>query len=246
MRINIKRNSKDFPSDISKKNVFFIYIYFLVISILLFNSGCGGSRQYYQKETSPKNYHVVKKGDTIYSIGRKYNISPKSIILYNRLANPKDIEIGEKIYLPPGKNINTVYKSKKVKPSNKGKITAIDFIWPVKGPLTSKFGFRLGIPHKGIDLAVPAGTKVLAAYDGEVALVESRPRGLGDVVILRHKNDFITVYGHNSKILVKEEQIVKKGQPISLSGSTGWSTGPHLHFEIRCKGDALDPLEYLP
>ncbi len=214
--------------------------------LLVFNAGCGSSRTYYQKETSVKDYHIVKKGETLYSIARKYNISPKSLIKYNRLSNPKKIEIRQRIYLPTDKKVSSAYKSKKIKLSNKGKIPAIKFIWPLKGQLTSGFGFRLGIPHKGIDISVPVGTKVLAAYDGEVALVEFRPRGLGNVVILRHEKDFITVYGHNSKILVKEDQKVKKGQAISLSGSSGWSTGPHLHFEIRYKGDALDPLHYLP
>lgn len=136
--------------------------------------------------------------------------------------------------------------TKQRKSYSKSKVPSVKFMWPLKGKLTSKFGMRFGIPHKGIDIAAPFGTKVLAAYDGEVALVESRPRGLGNVIILKHEKDFMTVYGHNSKILVKEEQRVKKGQPISLVGSSGWSTGTHLHFEIRYKGEAMDPLEYLP
>lgn len=219
----------------------------MVLPLFVFDFGCGSSRPYYQKQTITKDYYIVKKGDTLYSISRKYNIPPKKLIQYNLITNPKEIEPGKKIYFPSSEKPEASYKKiKKRKKISHDKIPPIRIIWPLKGQLTSRFGFRLGIPHKGIDIAVPSGTKVLAAYDGEVALVESRPRGLGNVIILRHENDFITVYGHNSKILVKVEQKVKKGQPISLSGSTGWSTGPHLHFEIRYKGDALDPLDYLP
>ncbi|MEW6087586.1 MAG: M23 family metallopeptidase [bacterium] len=213
--------------------------------LLFLNTGCGSSSRYYRKEAASKDYHIVKKGDTLYSIARRYNIPPKSLIQYNRIQNPKNIEIGQKIYLPSWKKYSTAYKKKKPSYSKK-KNPPLKFIWPAQGQLTSKFGFRFGIPHKGIDIGAPYGTKVFAAYDGEVALVESRPRGLGNVIILKHEKDFITVYGHNHKILVKENQKVKKGQVISLMGSSGWSTGPHLHFEIRCNGEAINPLDCLP
>ena len=182
----------------------------------------------------------------MYSIARKYNLSPKKLIKYNRLRNPKKIKVGKRIYLPKNAKLRPVYKRAKTKKSKKGKISALKFVWPTKGTLTSRFGFRWGIPHKGIDIGAPKGNKVYAAYNGKVALVESRPRGLGNVIILKHDKNFLTVYGHNSKILVKENQRVRKGQVISLIGSTGWSTGPHLHFEIRYKGEALNPLYYLP
>lgn len=212
--------------------IFFLYLF--IIPLFVFSAGCGSSRSYYQRETSGRKYHVVKKGDTLYSISRRYNVSVKRLIEYNRIKSSKAIEPGQRIYLPSDQKTESQ------------KIPSVKFGWPLKGKLTSKFGMRFGIPHKGIDIAAPFGTKVLAAYDGEVALVESRPRGLGNVIILKHEKDFMTVYGHNSKILVKEEQRVKKGQPISLVGSSGWSTGSHLHFEIRYKGEALDPLDYLP
>jgi murein DD-endopeptidase MepM/ murein hydrolase activator NlpD len=124
------------------------------------------------------------------------------------------------------------------------------FHWPVQGKISSGFGWRIDpftgkrAWHAGIDLAVPEGTPVEACWPGKVVFAGEKG-GYGKVVILEHKNGYHTVYGHNAKILVQEGEFVSGGQRIALSGNTGRSTGPHLHFEVR-KGDvALNPMAWM-
>ncbi len=95
--------------------------------------------------------------------------------------------------------------------------------------------------HKGIDLAIRSNDTIYAAFDGKVRLTNYEARGYGNYVILRHPNGLETVYGHLNKALVKPDQVVRAGQPIALGGSTGRSTGPHLHFETRYMGYAINP-----
>lgn len=111
---------------------------------------------------------------------------------------------------------------------------------PKAGPVNSKFGWRDGRMHKGIDINLNKGDAVVAAFDGMVRIAQLKG-GFGNVVIIRHYNGLETVYAHLSKIKVKPGQIVLSGQLIGLGGSTGHSSGPHLHFEVRFKGQALNP-----
>ncbi len=117
-------------------------------------------------------------------------------------------------------------------------------IWPVSGPITSGFGMRWGRIHEGIDIAVPSGTPVHAAASGTV-IYAAWMTGYGNLVVLDHGSGLATAYAHNSSLLVSVGQHVSQGQTISLSGSTGHSTGPHVHFEVRVNGVAVDPLRYL-
>lgn len=109
--------------------------------------------------------------------------------------------------------------------------------------VNSNYGYRarFGRMHKGIDLHIRTNDTIYAAYDGKVRLTNYEPRGYGNYVILRHPNDLETVYGHLNKFLVKPNQTVRAGQPIALGGNTGRSTGPHLHFETRYMGYAINP-----
>jgi murein DD-endopeptidase MepM/ murein hydrolase activator NlpD len=100
--------------------------------------------------------------------------------------------------------------------------------------------------HAGIDIAAPSYHEVLAAADGEVIYVQRSRRGLGNSVVLEHGNGYRTVYGHGVVILVDEGETVKSGEPIMGVGSTGRSTGNHLHFEIRKDGVPINPLSLLP
>ena len=115
---------------------------------------------------------------------------------------------------------------------------------PVKGHyVTSHYGYRprFGRSHKGVDLRAAIGDTVRAAFSGRVRLTKYERGGYGFYVIVRHENGLETVYGHLSRFLVKPNQYVKVGQPIALSGNTGRSTGPHLHFETRYMGYAINP-----
>jgi murein DD-endopeptidase MepM/ murein hydrolase activator NlpD len=120
------------------------------------------------------------------------------------------------------------------------------FMWPTKGVFTSGFGWRWGRMHKGIDIANNVGTPIVAARDGIVKF-SGWSSGYGYLVELAHSDGSSTRYAHNSRLLVRKGQIIPQGVKISLMGSTGRSTGPHLHFEIRQRGgSALDPMAKLP
>lgn len=123
-------------------------------------------------------------------------------------------------------------------------------IWPVYGTITSGFGWRSSPLessselHQGLDIAVGTGTPVVATADGKVVL-SGWGGGYGNLVKIDHGNGLETLYGHNDKVAVTVGQEVKKGQIISYAGSTGNSTGPHVHYEIRKNGTAVDPMAYL-
>jgi murein DD-endopeptidase MepM/ murein hydrolase activator NlpD len=112
--------------------------------------------------------------------------------------------------------------------------------------VTSLFGARWGRPHEGIDLVAPVGTPVIAADGGEVVYAGNTVRGYGNMVVLRHRDDLMTVYAHNSVLLVKVGAIVQAGDRIALSGQSGHATGPHVHFEVRRGQTPRDPLQFLP
>ena len=114
------------------------------------------------------------------------------------------------------------------------------FVSPTKGKVFSKFGIRRGRAHTGCDIPYPTGTPVYCAFDGRVRLAE-RHRGYGNLIIVRHENGLETFYGHLSRIDVKAGDWVHAGDLIGLGGSTGRSSGPHLHFETRYHGHAFDP-----
>jgi murein DD-endopeptidase MepM/ murein hydrolase activator NlpD len=138
-------------------------------------------------------------------------------------------------------------KKKRKRTLNNG-IKAIKgfLIWPVKGQLTSRFGNRSGRHHDGIDIGARRGTSIVAAAEGKVMFAGWGPTGYGLMIIIKHKNVLTTVYAHNSHIHVHKNQLVKKGQKIASVGSTGRSTGPHLHFEVRNDSLPMNPLHYLP
>lgn len=127
-----------------------------------------------------------------------------------------------------------------------------EFIWPAPGytTITSRFGMRnhpilkVNRIHTGTDIAMPTGSYVIASNDGVVTQATYNV-GYGNMVLIDHGGGISTLYGHGSEILVKVGQTVTKGDIIMKSGSTGWSTGPHLHFEVRIKGTAIDSLEFL-
>jgi murein DD-endopeptidase MepM/ murein hydrolase activator NlpD len=132
-------------------------------------------------------------------------------------------------------------------PSNRTSETNIGFSWPAAGTLTSKYGRRWGRMHKGIDIAGPVGTPIIAAAEGTVIVSGWSSGGYGNLVEIRHSDGTTTRYGHNSRLSVGVGQIVRQGQQVAEMGSTGRSTGSHVHFEIRPGGgDAVNPIAHLP
>lgn len=130
-------------------------------------------------------------------------------------------------------------------PGSSGKFNG--YIWPAKGLLTSGFGWRWGRMHKGIDIAAPVGTPVVAAAPGVVVTAGWNSGGYGNLVEVKHPDGSLTLYAHNSRILVREGQQVEQGQQLAEMGSTGYSTGPHCHFEVHPAGQgAMNPMAFLP
>lgn len=122
-------------------------------------------------------------------------------------------------------------------------IDVTGYVMPHKGIITSPYGYRkrFGRMHKGVDIGIRSNDTIYAAFDGKVRLTAYEGRGYGNYVIIRHPNGLETVYGHLNKHLVKPDDVVRAGDPIGLGGSTGRSTGPHLHFETRFMGYAINP-----
>jgi murein DD-endopeptidase MepM/ murein hydrolase activator NlpD len=131
-----------------------------------------------------------------------------------------------------------------VVPAPTGAASAAGFVWPVHGVLTSGFGWRWGRMHEGVDIAVANGTPVVAAKAG-VVIVAGWMGGYGNLVVVDHGGGVATAYGHNTSVTVGVGQQVAQGQLIAYSGNTGHSTGPHVHFEVRINGGAVDPMGYL-
>lgn len=159
---------------------------------------------------------------------------------YDPLSNPS---LGQMVSpeLPPLSSPDTYL------PNGSKQRSANGFIWPAKGVLTSGYGWRWGRMHKGIDIAGPIGTPIVAASDGVVTYAEWNDGGYGYLVEITHPDGSETVYAHNSRILVQKGQKVAQGEQISEMGSTGFSTGPHLHFEIHPAGQgAVNPMAFLP
>jgi len=121
------------------------------------------------------------------------------------------------------------------------------FMWPVAGSINDYFGAPRGggTYHSGIDIGADSGTPVAAAAGGQVVLA-SAGYGYGNYVVIRHDNGYETLYAHLTEIYVAQGQWVAQGETIGTVGDTGWATGPHLHFEVRQGGAAVDPLNYLP
>lgn len=155
----------------------------------------------------------------------------------------EDIEPEPDIYTE-GWESGLVNPYKEANIPNSKRINVRNYVMPIKqNMITSPYGYRARFKrvHKGVDLRAAIGDTVYAAFSGRVRLTKYERSGYGFYVIVRHENSLETVYGHLSRFLVKPDQYVKAGQPIALAGNTGRSTGPHLHFETRFMGYAINP-----
>ncbi len=187
--------------------------------------------------------------DTLSSLSKRFKL-PKSVLL---AANPnREIRAGTLFFIPQNRGllgrqtISEIVGGRSpatVAPSYAGR----EFIWPVPATnrISSYYGRRWGRKHEGIDIPAPRGTRIVAAADGLVVYAGAGLGGYGNIVVLGHPNGYFTVYAHTHRILVVKGQKVRKGQLIAQVGSTGRSTGPHLHFEIRYAGQSYNPLDFI-
>jgi len=196
--------------------------------------------------------HTVKKGDTLKSIATKYKGDIDEIGVFNGISTDSALAVGDKIIIPEGELVSQQTKTPpktgpKITRSKRGEKT-----WGTNAPAQDGYyerpisGGRLsqGLHgFNGADLAAPTGTPIRAAASGTV-IVEKHGGwggGYGNYIVIKHNNGTQTLYAHNSKNLVKVGQTVSQGQQIALLGSTGRSTGPHIHFEVRgAKNPAID------
>lgn len=227
-----------------------IFYYILIVSFIGCTSPLKPKPVFKSKGRIKGVYHKVKKGETLWRIAQTYNVSLKKLKKVNRIANASKIKAGKYLFIPGAKKklyVKTLKPSmRKVslgrRPSSHKKGF---FAWPLNGTLTSHYGVRKKRKHDGIDIAAPKGTPIFAAASGKVIFSGWGPTGYGKMVIIKHNHKWVTVYAHNSKNRVKKNQRVKKGQKIAYVGSTGRSTGPHVHFEVRENREPINPLNYL-
>lgn len=206
-----------------------VYIY-----IVLFLINCSALQN-----NRPRGIHYVwKKYDTLEKISKQYQVSITTIRRENDIYEPEDLVPGMKIFIPHAKLKKApkkIYSSKRYSHT---------LLWPAKGTISSGFGKRHGKMHYGIDLTRDGGRKVIAAANGVIEF-SGRRGGFGNTIIINHGKGLKTLYAHNQTIYVKKGKRVKKGQLIAKMGSTGRSTGIHLHFEVHLNGVPKNPLRFL-
>lgn len=207
--------------------------------------------------------HTVGSGETLYRIANTYGVDPQDLAEINDVNDPRTLRAGSKLFIPDAKRVLKVnplpqgravasHETKSnvnyaVEPEREDKIVMDKkrFAWPVSGMVESRFGMRSGTKHDGIDIKAPEGTPIKAADEGKAVYVSSM-RGYGNMVILKHKDDFYTVYAHNKKNIISDGDKVSKGEVIALVGDTGNADGCHLHFEVRQGKKVRNPLFFLP
>ena len=215
--------------------------------------------------------YVVRPGDTLFGIARANGIDVETIKQLNNLSDPNQLRVGQvlrfsagggpvaagpatpqagSIKTEPSQPVpldqpavtakpNTPIAVPPTTPANDA--AAVNWAWPASGPLIQTFTDKT----KGIDISGTPGDPIKAAADGKVMYVGNGVRGLGNLAIINHDNGFISVYGHNREVLVKTGQQIKRGDKIAELGQTD-TTSPRLHFEVRRRGEPVDPLKYLP
>jgi murein DD-endopeptidase MepM/ murein hydrolase activator NlpD len=181
--------------------------------------------------------HEVRSGDTLWDIANIYDVTISDIMSANLKADAA-LAVGERIFVPGARPLRT--EGMTVSRNGSGR-----FIWPTRGELSSPFGYRWGRLHAGIDLANDFGTPIKAAGNGRVAFTGWQG-GYGYTVIIEHGQGYTTLYGHLAGYNVASGDYVRSGTIIGYMGSTGFSTGPHLHFEVRHYDQPFNPYQVLP
>ncbi|MCJ7790187.1 MAG: LysM peptidoglycan-binding domain-containing protein, partial [Candidatus Atribacteria bacterium] len=205
------------------------------LKIPITNMDIAEAEGYNQEATAEEIIYYVKKGESLWSISRNYNVKLESIIAANNITDASKISAGKRLIIP---NVLLARRNSNI----------CNFILPLRGRITSPYGVRVSSGskefHSGIDISSPLGSNIVAAENGRVSYA-GYMRGYGNVIILSHDEGYSTVYAHNSVNLVKKGQYIKKGSVIAKVGRTGNATGPHLHFEVRLSSKPLNPLSYL-
>jgi LysM repeat protein len=209
---------------------------------------------------------MVRFGDTLFKIAERYGLTMAELLRLNPGLETARLMVGSQVRVAQSAPLQT-RSLLALKPVGSGGVSwpeiprfggnrhrpfrdatsGATWIWPTKGVFTSGYGWRWGRMHKGIDVANNVGTPIVAARSGTVTYSGWHDGGYGYFVEISHSDGSRSLYGHNSRLLVRKGDVVEQGQQISQMGSTGRSTGPHLHFEIHSPGQgASNPLAFLP
>ena len=229
----------------------FLFVFLLIGSI----SACSSQRVVSRKPSHPERkgvYHVVERHQTLYRICKTYGVDMDEVASLNRISDRGRIQVGQRLFIPGARKvlkvdiyIEDVVTESSEEDRGRETIKRRSFLWPVRGELVQRFEEAEERRHLGIDIRSPSGTPVKAAAEGVVIYAGNTVKGYGNLVLLRHTEDYVTVYAHHQSNLVEEGMRVEGGQTIGRVGQTGRASGPHLHFEIRKKNRAVDPLPHL-
>ncbi|MCP4750294.1 MAG: LysM peptidoglycan-binding domain-containing M23 family metallopeptidase [Proteobacteria bacterium] len=208
----------------------------LLIILLTGLSAC--SRSY--RTPSSGIWHSVQTNETLEKIGARYSVSSLDIQRANDIYDSRDLDAGMRIFIPGAKELEKSRTRRTGTKSFSGKLA-----WPSAGTVSSGYGKRHGRMHRGLDITRDGGRDILAAGSGIVEFAGYQ-NGFGKTIIINHGRGIKTLYAHNAKLYVKKRMKVRQGAVIAKMGSTGKSTGIHLHFEVRVNGKAQNPLRFLP
>jgi lipoprotein NlpD len=187
--------------------------------------------------TSNNTYHIVRPGETLFLVAARYKIDPQKLAVSNGIYAPYHLKTGQKLVLQPQKEM-------KKGDITKGALTTkISWRWPARGRIVRHFN-ESG-KGKGLDIAGKIGNSINAASGGVVVYSGNGLKGYGNLIIIKHNEDFLSAYAHNQELRVKEGERVGMGQEIATMGQTD-SEQVKVHFEIRYRGKPVDPLRYLP
>ena len=203
----------------------------------------------------PRNHQVIS-GDSVDSIAARYGVDRYALIRLNGLQEPYHLTADTNLAIPRKLDYSALETSaSSPAPASTTTATAsatprpadgLGFIWPAKGALVERFGLvSSGVQNDGINIAGTAGDAVRAAYDGEIAFVGSGLKSFGNMVLVKHKDGWITAYAHLGEIAVKEGDRIRQGAPIGTMGQSGKVQNPQLHFQLRKSRTPVDPVPYL-
>jgi murein DD-endopeptidase MepM/ murein hydrolase activator NlpD len=230
------------------------FLVVLIITAVFLLPACGQHKIPLKKPSPPTEkkgvYHVVERHQTLYRICKTYGVDLKGVASLNSIPDPSKIEPGQRIFIPWAKKVLKVeiyIDDVAAEQGEKSKIAykKLDFIWPVEGKITDVFTEAENKKHQGLDISSPLGAPIKASNAGKVIYSNNGIMGYGNLIILRHSEEYVTVYAHNQVNLVEEGTWAEKGQIIGKVGQTGRASGPHLHFEIRKNNKAVDPFLFL-
>ncbi len=208
------------------------------------NLGLDGVIRPGQELTIPRGQgttHITQRGQNLWEIARMYGTTVADLVSANNISNPNQLQVGTRLIIPAKKSVAaTAPVRSKLSSRYEGY-----WRWPIRGIITSTYGQRGSGFHHGLDVAADKGEKIYAIRSGVIEFSGYLNHIYGQAVIVDHGDGIRSLYAHNSENLVDQGDRITSSTPIAKIGSTGRSTGPHLHLEVHVDGDTIDPQKLL-